>query len=300
MKKTERSRCSGRMTEAQFTTFIKSQLRRATMRWAPITETLKEARVERGYYKCNSCKNVVPVSVIKNKKRIKNIQINHKVPVSLPNSWDGWDGFISRLFCEKEGLEALCSDCHDSHTILYNNLTEDWKSVEGFENYEISSYGRVRHKENGLRHLVEDRYLRCRMWSTKDKKYVLHLVHRLVAKAFIPNPQNLPCVNHKDCYKWNNFMINLEWTSYQGNLDHAKENDLYPTGEDHHNFVGYWVTPKGIFTNLKEAAFENQISTSYLRKLCKQNLNNFSFESKLEQTVAKERRRKKKNEPEEI
>lgn len=46
-------------------------------------------------------------------------------------------------------------------------------------------------------------------------------IHRLVAEKFIPNPDNLPCVNHKDGNKFNNHKDNLEWTTYAGNSQHA-------------------------------------------------------------------------------
>ena len=269
------------MTEGMFNTFIRSLLRRGSMRWRPVYETLLEARVERGVYRCNNCGMNVPISIKINGKRMKNVQVNHKVPVSLPNSWDGWEGFVERLFCEKDGLETLCSECHDNHTLFYKNMEEEWRSVEGFPKYEVSSYGRIRHAENGLRRLVRDTYLRCRMWDVDKQTYVLHLVHRLVAKAFIPNPENKPEVNHKDCYKYNNFVHNLEWVTREENKNHALENDLYLSGEDSPNFKGYWITPKGSFTSVKEAAEANDISNSHCFKLCKnEEKNGYDFTPK--------------------
>ena len=57
------------------------------------------------------------------------------------------------------------------------------------------------------------------------------IVHRLVAEAFIPNPQNLSDVNHKDGNKLNNSVDNLEWTSRKGNLLHAMRAGLHSNPE---------------------------------------------------------------------
>lgn len=67
-------------------------------------------------------------------------------------------------------------------------------------------------------------YLRVKVSiNGKRKKY---LVHRLVAMAFIPNPNNYKCVNHKDGNKLNNNVSNLEWCSYSYNLKHAYNTNL--------------------------------------------------------------------------
>ena len=65
-------------------------------------------------------------------------------------------------------------------------------------------------------------------------KTSLHFVHRLVAEAFIPNPENKPCVNHKDGNKQNNKTANLEWVTYSENMFHSMSIGLHPKGENHY------------------------------------------------------------------
>jgi hypothetical protein len=63
-----------------------------------------------------------------------------------------------------------------------------------------------------------------RVILTKDGKRKQHLIHRLVAQAFILNPDNMPFINHKDCNPENNHVLNLEWCTAQQNSIHAYQN----------------------------------------------------------------------------
>ena len=277
----ELTRCNNRWSEAQFNSFIRSTLRKASMRWPPKNEVLTKARVSRGFYLCNSCKKTVPTTVLQENKRVRNVEVNHKIPVSIPGDWDDWGGFIERLFCDSDGLEVVCKDCHKIHTNNLKTLEELWIEVKGFSNYEVSTFGRVRHKENGLRKLVKDKYLRVRMWDFVKKDYVLHSVHRLVAEHFLPNPLNLLEVNHKDGYKYNNYITNLEWASRKDNAKHAAETGLYSSGKDHHNYKGLWITPYGEFATLDEAVKLDNVTRTTIYHRCKdENNTTYSFKKK--------------------
>lgn len=109
-----KTRCSGQWTEAKFTSFIKNNLRRATIKWAPIQEVLKEARTRRGFYMCASCDQEVTASIKNdNGKRVKNAIVDHIEPIIDPAvGFTTWDDCINRMFCEKENLQVVCHECH--------------------------------------------------------------------------------------------------------------------------------------------------------------------------------------------
>lgn len=111
--KAPKTRNNNTWSEARYRSFIRSTLRRASMRWGPINSVKKKAWVERGKYFCAGCKQVVPLTL--NKK--KNVFVDHiESVVDTKEGFQGWDVFIERLFCEADGLQVLCKECHDSVT----------------------------------------------------------------------------------------------------------------------------------------------------------------------------------------
>jgi 5-methylcytosine-specific restriction endonuclease McrA len=110
-------RNNGTWSEARFNSFIKSLLRKGTMRWAPKNLVLKEARTAKGVYLCAGCKEEVPVTVKKDGKRVRNVFVDHINPIVDPAlGFTSWDDYIDRMFCEKDNLQLLCKDCHDLKT----------------------------------------------------------------------------------------------------------------------------------------------------------------------------------------
>ena len=116
-------------------------------------------------------------------------------------------------------------------------MTEEiWRPVVGYEGlYEVSSYGRVRSldKYDSRNRFRKGRiltlyteiggYLRAHLSSNGKAKH--HSVHRLVAEAFIPNPDNLPEINHRDEDKTNNRVDNLEFCDRKYNINFGSRTD---------------------------------------------------------------------------
>ena len=129
----------------------------------------------------------------------------------------------------------------------------NWVKIKGYEDfYEISSSGEIRSKDRTM----TDKIGRTRSWKGKvlnpdiapngyyrvsfsiNRKRKQFYVHRLIAEHFIPNPDNLPQVNHIDGNKLNNSLDNLEWVTVQDNVIHAYKNGLikHVSGKEHFNY----------------------------------------------------------------
>lgn len=99
-------------------------------------------------------------------------------------------------------------------------------------------------------------------------------LHRIIAILFVPNPYNLPQVNHKDGNKLNCVVENLEWTNNRGNIQHAYDNNLIPKQEKRYNNIHpiqnihdvCELLQEGIL-NMKEIAQQTQVAYDTIREI---------------------------------
>ena len=148
----------------------------------------------------------------------------------------------------------------------------NWKPVVGFEeHYLVSDSGQVwslrRHRS--LKPKI-DRYGYEAVGLSVNGKLYHRTIHRLVAEAFIPNPNNLPTVNHINENKTDNRVSNLEWTSIADNVNHGTRNERMANTKSRHPVEridkdGTIVTYKGV----KDAWRKTGITRSSISLCCK-------------------------------
>ena len=110
---------------------------------------------------------------------------------------------------------------------------EQWKPIQEFNGeYEVSNLGRVRSMKRYcgmVGRIMPQTIQRTGYYAVTfhmNNKAYCRKVHRLVIEAFTPNPDSLPCINHIDGNKLNNHVSNLEWCTYQANMQHAVRTGL--------------------------------------------------------------------------
>lgn len=151
----------------------------------------------------------------------------------------------------------------------------EWKSVDRYNGlYLISDTGKVFSVQTNRimkTHHIKNGYEKVEM--TINGKARKEFIHRLVAEAFIPNPDNLPCVNHKDEDPRHNDVSNLEWctyeynTNYGTNIERRVEHTAYKRGGDN---VGakrvYQYDMQGNLVNEYPSVADASIATGYNKK----------------------------------
>lgn len=119
-------------------------------------------------------------------------------------------------------------------------MEEVWKEIEDLDGfYEVSNFGRIRNKKTlHIKAIVFDGYY-CKFGYDyvfqKIRKRGWYRVHKAVAKAFVPNIENKPTVNHKDGNTKNNYADNLEWATHKEQTEHSVNVLHRNCGENNYN-----------------------------------------------------------------
>ena len=160
---------------------------------------------------------------------------------------------------------------------------EEWKDIEEYEGmYQVSNYGNVkslarqRRNSKGV-YMQKEKLLSLTNTSTGYKKVELvkngkkksYKVHRLVAMAFIDNPENKPQVNHIDGNKTNNHVDNLEWVTSSENSIHAYKTGLNPNKKELNETVVVAMYVNG--TSKENIAKEFGVSNLVIKRILKEN-----------------------------
>jgi len=160
---------------------------------------------------------------------------------------------------------------------------EQWKEISGYEGcYEVSNYGNVRsipHKVNTKggkqrnspgcmmkQKTTRNGYKQIGLSQNGKNKWIG--VHRLVAEAFVPNPEGLPQVNHKDEKKTNNYADNLEWVTASDNCKYGHRNDtmIEQTSRKVERLMGNVIVT---YNSIRSAAEMTGVSASHICQCCK-------------------------------
>lgn len=169
------------------------------------------------------------------------------------------------------------------HNTHYSDMEEKWKDISGYERlYEVSNLGRVRSKDrivfggriNRLAPGCELNprrnscgYLRVQLCKYGIKKWFF--VHRLVAEAFVSNPEDLPQVNHRDEDKKNNRADNLEWVTASDNCRYGNKPDAtrraHSIPVEQYSLNGELIAS---YTSTADAAAKNGLHQTHICSVC--------------------------------
>lgn len=149
-------------------------------------------------------------------------------------------------------------------------MKEIWKQYKS-TNYEVSNCGNIRRVGAKQNRKIQDngKGYKCLILRINGESKT-HYVHRMVAEMFIPNPNNLEQVNHKDEDKSNNNIDNLEWISKQDNLAYGTRNERSAKGRSivvhQYDLEGNYINS---YPSAREASRQTNINQGSISKCCK-------------------------------
>lgn len=145
---------------------------------------------------------------------------------------------------------------------------EIWKDIKDYEGlYWVSNLGRVKSKRKILKP-INGEYLKVGL--SKNGKQKTFTIHRLVAQEFVNNPKNKPQVNHKDENKHNNNSNNLEWVTFQENMNYGTKQDRESIIKTKYNVLQYDLEGNLIkkWFNLREIIQNTDYKKSNIQYCC--------------------------------
>ena len=154
-----------------------------------------------------------------------------------------------------------------------------WKEIPGTDGkYLISTAGEVMAISRRVKFGHVYRWTKTKPLTPRDngKGYLEleflgkhHYIHRLVAEAFIPNPYNFPCINHKDENKENNSVENLEWCDYSYNANYGTRTKRAKEKQFGDRFVVINLDTGEVYQTPKEASRATGIHNDSISRVCK-------------------------------
>lgn len=147
-------------------------------------------------------------------------------------------------------------------------MNEVWKTINGYEDYQISNLGRVKSLCKNKPIMLKAGRAKSGYFTVclhKNKQPLTHNIHRLIAEHFIPNPENKKYVNHIDGNKENSTLSNLEWVTHAENMQHAYDTGLMKKRKC------ICVETNEIFQSIRDAEIKYNLNNSHITACCKGN-----------------------------
>ena len=152
-------------------------------------------------------------------------------------------------------------------------IVAEWRQIKGYEDrYLVSNTGLIFSKiSNRLLSPKIDRYGYKVVALSRNRKLKYFTVHRLVAISFIPNPYNLPTVNHKDENKLNNRVDNLEWSTVKDNDNYGTRNERMANSKKKNPIAQYDLSMNliKVHSGIKDAQRNTGVNRNSIRDVCR-------------------------------